>query len=100
MSFFYRVVESSCFFLNQNANGLIKRAMHDFMENNKKSDAFPGSFTHLFQVKRKMLGDFPVYEMQNRQGKVSDKTILFLAGGGGMARPMALHYDVADSGYE
>lgn len=38
MSFFYRVVEASCFFLNKNGNGLIKRAMHDFMENNKKSD--------------------------------------------------------------
>lgn len=95
MSLIYKVAEKGCFLLNKLPGGGPKGSMSELISGNDeiklplfmksginiKQMVFEGSIVHVIRAKR------PKH--------VSGKAVLFLPGGGGMARATKLHYDTA-----
>lgn len=95
MSLAYKIVENCCFAVNKLTNGGIKKQMHSFIAKKEQNDSLPWFLKKCFLVKEVQYMGFPVYIMRTKnKQKRTKKAVLFLAGGGGMARPMGLHFDV------
>lgn len=95
MSFNYNIVERGCFAINKLTGDGIKKNMHAFLAKKEQSDLLPLWMKNRLYVKEINYEGFFVYIIQTRnKRKRTKKAVLFLAGGGGMARPMGLHFDV------
>lgn len=95
MSLVYNAVEKSCFTINKITNGSIKKHMHSFFAKEEQNDSLPPLMKKCFSVKEIKYHGFPVYIIRTRnKQKRTKKAVLFFASGGGMARPMGLHFDV------
>lgn len=94
MSITYKIVEGACFFLNNHLDGCVKKIMHKFIADNRNRGNLPVWMKCQLKIKKSMYKGFPVYVIKVKKGIKTNRAILFLAGGGGMARPMFLHFDV------
>lgn len=96
MSLTYKMVEKSCFLLNRLARNCIKKRMYHSFEKSNQSNELPKFMYRKFAINKIEYLDFPVYIVRSRnKEKRNRKAILFLAGGGGLARPMWIHFDTA-----
>ena len=96
MSITYRTVEKLCFFLGHVADDVIKKQMYRSFLEAEDVRKLPKYMYQKFAVSRVDYQGFPVYILRNRNvARRTKKAILFLAGGGGLMRPMAIHYDTA-----
>ena len=94
MSVTYEIVEDVAFFLNHHVNGCVKKIMHNFITSSSNCEELPLWIYLQLKVKKYRYKDFPIYVMRRKNNINAKKAILFLAGGGGMARPMFLHFDI------
>ena len=96
MSFTYKTAEKICFFLNRNANGLVKKQMHRSFLYPKEVKDLPRYICRKFAVSKVDYKGFHVFVIRNRNIQMRrQKAVLFLAGGGGLMGPMGIHFDTA-----
>ncbi len=96
MSLIYKSIEGSCHLINALTGNRIKKYMYSQFAEAQEKDDLPQYIYKNFRVNRIEYRGFPVFVIQKRTGeKCNGKAILFLAGGGGMARPMGIHFDTA-----
>ena len=88
MSVVYRVTEKFCFIFSKR----VKKIMGKMFSPTKQSDKLPGEFYRKFCVEQWKREGYPVYIISNKKSATKERALLFLHGGGGMARPTALHY--------
>ena len=94
MSVTYHVVENACYCINRWTGNGIKKYMLAGFEKTDEREELPKNMYRKFKVKRIDYKGFPVFILSKRNHKKENKkAILFLAGGGGMSRPMWIHYD-------
>lgn len=94
MSLLYNMIEKSCFLINQHTGNLIKKGMYANFAKTDTREELSKYMYRKFSVTKVVYQDFPVFIIRNRnQKKHNRKAILFLAGGGGLCRPMAIHFD-------
>lgn len=95
MSFIYKVAERGCFLLNKFPGGGPKGSMSDLISGNDVIK-LPGSMHRGLDIKEVTFEGFTVHRFRASKPKCSSKkAVLFLPGGGGMARATNLHYDTA-----
>lgn len=94
MSFTYKMVESTCYCINRlSGNGIKKYMLAGFEKTDERED-IPKAMYRKFKVQKIEHKEFPVFILCKRNHKKENKkAILFLAGGGGMSRPMWIHFD-------
>ena len=93
MSVVYEIVENICFFLNNHLNGCVKKIMYKFIANSSNREKLPMWMHWQLKVKKYSHKNFPIYVVRRKKNINAKNAILFLAGGGGMARTMFLHFD-------
>lgn len=94
MSISYKLTECSCYIINRLTKNIIKRYMLSSFEKTDTNDELPKNMYQEFAVQKVEWKGFPVFIIRNRnKEKRGKKAILFLAGGGGMSRPMWIHFD-------
>ena len=95
MSFIYKVAERGCFLLNKFPGGGPKGSMSDLISGNDVIK-LPGSMHRGLDIKEVTFEGFTVHRFRASKPKCSSKkAVLFLPGGGGMARATNPHYDTA-----
>lgn len=96
MSIIYKAAEESCYLINTLTGNIIKKIMYSGFEKQDEREKLPKSMYRKFSVKKIVYQGFPVFIIRNKNKEKRDKhAILFLAGGGGMSRPMGIHFDTA-----
>lgn len=94
MSFTYKLVENGCYIVNRLTGNIIKRYMYEGFAKVDDRDELPRCMYRKFAVQRVEHKGFPVFVIRNRNTKKRGRQgILFLAGGGGLSRPMSIHFD-------
>ena len=94
MSFTYKVVENGCYIVNRLTGNFIKRYMYQGFAKVDDRDELPRYMYRKFAVQRVEHKGFPVFVIRSRNIKKRGRQgILFLAGGGGLSRPMSIHFD-------
>ena len=94
MSITYKVVEQIFFLLGHTADDVIKKQMYRKFFEAKDMRELPRYMYRKLEVNKVDCKGFPVYILQNKKKeKRTEKAILFLAGGGGLLRPMGIHFD-------
>lgn len=97
MSFIYKVAEKGCFILNRFPGGGPKGSMSDLISG-KDVIKLPRSMYSGLDIKEISFEGFTVHRIRAEKPKNnSKKAVLFLPGGGGMARAEKVHYDTAKS---
>lgn len=95
MSFVYKVAEKGCFLLNKLPGGGPKGDMSDLISCNDEIK-LPRSMHSGLDLKEISFERFTVHRIRTQEsGLSSKKAVLFLPGGGGMARATKVHYDTA-----
>lgn len=95
MSIVYKVVEKGCFLLNKFPGGGPKGSMSDLISGNDEIK-LPRSMHSGLDLKEISFEGFTVHRIRTQEsGLSSNKAVLFLPGGGGMARATKVHYDTA-----
>lgn len=95
MSFAYKVAEKGCFLLNKLPGGGPKGDMSDLISGNDEIK-LPRSMHSGLDLKEISFEGFTVHRIRTQEsGLSSKKAVLFLPGGGGMARATKVHYDTA-----
>ena len=95
MSFVYKVAEKGCFLLNKLPGGGPKGDMSELISGNDEIK-LPRSMHSGLDLKEISFEGFTVHRMRaQKTGLSSKKAVLFLPGGGGMARATKVHYDTA-----
>ena len=95
MSFVYKVAEKGCFLLNKLPGGGPKGDMSDLISGNDEIK-LPRSMHSGLDLKEISFEGFTVHRIRTQEsGLSSKKAVLFLPGGGGMARATKVHYDTA-----
>lgn len=93
MSILYSTVETVCFGLNELPGGGIKGTMDRALTTSTGKEKLPAWVSRWCAVRVKSLQGLPVYILRHKdESKRTERTVLFLAGGGGMSRPTILHY--------
>lgn len=96
MSLIYKTVEGSCHLINTLTGNMIKTYMYSRFEKPKANNDLPKYIHRNFDINKVEYEDFPIFIIKKRnQMRYNGKVVLFLAGGGGMARPMGIHFDTA-----
>lgn len=95
MSFIYKVAEKGCFLLNKFPGGGPKGSMSDLISGDEVIK-LPRFMYSGLDVKEVSFEGFTLHRIHADKPKcTSKKAVLFLPGGGGMARATNLHYDTA-----
>lgn len=95
MSIVYKVAEKGCFLLNKFPGGGPKGSMSDLISGNDEIK-LPRSMHSGLDLKEISFEGFTVHRIRTQEsGLSSNKAVLFLPGGGGMARATKVHYDTA-----
>ncbi len=95
MSLIYKIVEKGCFLLNNLPGGGPKGKMSKLISGNDEIK-LPRSMYSGLDIKEISFEGFAVHRINaHRSGCGSKQAVLFLPGGGGMARATMLHYDTA-----
>jgi len=86
MSFVYKVAEKGCFLLNKLPGGGPKGNMSELISGNEKIK-LPGNMYSGLDIKEDIFEGFTVHRMRAQKSRsISGKAVLFLPGGGGIAR--------------
>lgn len=94
MSAFYSVLETACYGLNKLPGGGVKSLMTKGVTTSTGKEKPPAWLKRHCEVRKTVQQGFPVYVLRHKdEAKRGKQVLLFLAGGGGMSRPTALHYD-------
>ena len=93
MSLIYRACEKTAFILNRLPGGGLKGSMSDLLAGNGDIK-LPGFMQRKIRTDLLLFEGHSVHIVRNNEG-LSGKAVLFLPGGGGMARATRLHYDTA-----
>ena len=96
LSITYKIFEHGCYRMHEMHENAVKTRMYAEIARLDERQEIPQSMYRRFVVKKVNYRGFPVFIMQvrNRERR-NKKAILFLAGGGGMSRPMGIHFDTA-----
>lgn len=96
MSLIYKITEKGCFLLNRLPGGP-KGSMSDLISGSDEIK-LPRCMNSGLDIKELSFEDFTVHRIRACKPKCeSKKAVLFLPGGGGMARAIKVHYDTAKS---
>ena len=97
MSFVYKVAEKGCFLLNKLPGGGPKGSMSDLIEGSEEIK-LPRSMYSGLDIEEISFEGSAVHRIRAKKPENdSRKAVLFLPGGGGMARAEKVHYDTAKS---
>ncbi|MBR3082585.1 MAG: alpha/beta hydrolase [Clostridiales bacterium] len=97
MSLVYKAAEKCCFILNKLPGGGPKGDMSDLISGNDDI-RLPGCMHSGLDIREISFEGFTVHRIHAGNPKCSSKkAVLFLPGGGGMARAIKVHYDTAKS---
>ncbi len=95
MSFVYKIAEKGCFLLNKLPGGGPKGSMSGLFSGNDKIK-LPRNMYSGLDIKEIDFEGFTVHRIRAQKPALSSrKAVLFLPGGGGMARATKIHYDTA-----
>jgi len=95
MSFVYKVAEKGCFLMNKLPGGGPKGDMSDLISGNDEIK-LPRCMHSGLDIKEIYFEGFTVHKIRAWKTEcISKKAVLFLPGGGGMARATKVHYDTA-----
>lgn len=92
MSLIYKIVEKACFVCERIKPGLVKGKMMKMFTTPNNSEKLPKSFYKQFDVHNFFYKEYPIYQIKDKL-VTSKKAVVFLAGGGGIARPTILHFN-------
>jgi len=96
LSILYKIAENGCFLLNKLPGGGAKGSMSDMFSGDSLDVRLPRFLTRGTTVNMTELDGFSIHRIQSRKNSMNtNRAVLFLPGGGGMARATRLHYDTA-----
>jgi len=96
MSFSYVTAERICYFLNRFPKVSVKNFMLAGADKLSDNETLPKIVIKRCRTVKFIIDGFSIYKLSSKhKGYSSDRAVLFLPGGGGMARATWLHYDTA-----
>ena len=97
MSLIYKIAEKGCFLLNKFPGGGPKGSMAELISGSDEI-ILPRCMHSGLEIKEISFEGFKIHRIRANKPKCnSRKAVLFLPGGGGMARAVKVHYDTAKS---
>ncbi len=94
MSTIYRVIEKGCFMINKLPGGGVKGNIFDLLPKEEDKIRLPGFMKRGLIINELELEGFKYHRIRSlKEHTVEKRAVLFLPGGGGMARAIRLHYD-------